>query len=109
MTASDTHVETLPVPNPQHTKTVGLCGTLTLDGRASSGALSRTMSASWNVSAASGANTSIIEASLALFQGSMVAELDAAALEPGVEFTFALTVGNFLGDTNGATVAVTRV
>ncbi|CAM9281097.1 unnamed protein product, partial [Ectocarpus sp. 8 AP-2014] len=90
-------------------QTVGLCGTLTLDGRASSGALSRTMSASWNVSAASGANTSSIEASLALFEGSLVAELDAAALEPGVEFMFALTVGNFLGDTNGANVAVTRV
>ncbi|CAM9220320.1 unnamed protein product [Ectocarpus sp. 12 AP-2014] len=88
---------------------VGLCGTLTLDGRASSGALSRTMSASWNVSAASGANKSSIEASLALFEGSLVAELDAAALEPGVKFMFALTVGNFLGDTSGATVAVTRV
>ncbi|CAM9342946.1 unnamed protein product, partial [Ectocarpus sp. 12 AP-2014] len=90
-------------------QTVGLCGTLTLDGRASSGALSRTMSASWNVSAAPGANTSSIEASLALFEGSLVAELDAAALEPGEELMFALTVGNFLGDTNGVTVAVTRV
>ncbi|CAM9462230.1 unnamed protein product [Ectocarpus sp. 4 AP-2014] len=90
-------------------QTVGLCGTLTLDGRASSGALSRTMSASWNVSAAPVANTSSIEGSLALFEGSLVAELDTAALEPGLEFTFALTVGNFLGDTNGATAAVTRV
>ncbi|CBJ29756.1 conserved unknown protein [Ectocarpus siliculosus] len=90
-------------------QTVGLCGTLTLDGRASSGALSRTMSASWNVSAASFANTSSIEAALALFEGSLVAELDAAALEPGVKFMFALTVGNFLGDTNGVTVAVTRI
>ncbi|CAM9247691.1 unnamed protein product, partial [Ectocarpus sp. 12 AP-2014] len=90
-------------------QTVGLCGTLTLDGRASSGALSRTMSASWFVSAALGANTSSIEASLALFEGSLVAELDAAALEPGLEFMFALMVGNFLGDTNEASVAVTRV
>ncbi|CAM9178731.1 unnamed protein product [Ectocarpus fasciculatus] len=90
-------------------QTVGLCGKLTLDGRASSGALSRTMSASWNVSAASGANTSILEASLALLEGSLVAELDAAALEPGVEFMFALTAGNFLGDTNEATAAVTRI
>lgn len=88
---------------------MGLCGKLTLDGRASSGALSRTMSASWNVSAASGANRSSLEASLALFEGSLVAELDAAALEPGVEFMFALTAGNFLGDTNEATAVVTRM
>ncbi|CAM9093541.1 unnamed protein product, partial [Hapterophycus canaliculatus] len=89
-------------------QTVGLCGILELDGRASSGALSRPLSTWWNVSATSSMRTNV-ESSLAFFEGSLVAELNASALEAGIEHTFALTAENFLGDTDVATVKVARI
>ncbi|CAM9935318.1 unnamed protein product [Scytosiphon promiscuus] len=89
-------------------QTVGLCGLLKLDGRASSGALSRSLSSFWNVSAPLITSASL-NASLALFQGSLVAELNATSLEAGIEHTFTLTVENFLGDYDEATVKVTRI
>lgn len=92
-------------------QTVGRCGTLHLDGRASSGAASRTISASWNISAAVGAGANASTAAgdaLAPFQGSLLAELNATALEVGVEFTFRLSLENFFGSTDEAIATVTR-
>ena len=99
-----------PVPHP---KVVGLCGKLTLDGRASSGTASRIPSATWSVSVFSDMDESAVlttvESALAPFQGTLLATLDATALEIGVEFLFTLTVGNFFGAEDKATVAVTRM
>ncbi|CAN0146388.1 unnamed protein product, partial [Pylaiella littoralis] len=92
---------------------VGLCGEFTLDGRASSGAASRTLSATWNVSniAATGSASAVaaFEDALAPFQGSLLATLDASALEFGVEFTLTLTTGNFLGAVDTTAVSLTRI
>lgn len=92
-------------------QTVGRCGTLRLDGRASSGSASRTISASWNVSAAAGTNAGAAAAvrdALAPFQGSLLADINATALEVGVEFIFRLSVTNFFGNVDEATATVTR-
>ncbi|CAM9646533.1 unnamed protein product [Scytosiphon promiscuus] len=89
-------------------QTVGLCGTLKLDGRASSGALSRSLSSSWNVSASSTMSASL-NALLVFFQGSLVAEVNATSLVAGIEHTFTLMVENFLGDYDEATVEITRI
>lgn len=92
---------------------MGLCGEFTLDGRTSSGAASRTLSVSWNVSnAATFGNESAVarvEDALAPFQGSPLATLDASALEIGVEFTISLTARNFLDETDTAAVSLTRM
>lgn len=87
---------------------MGLCGILELDGRASSGSLSRPLSAFWNVSAAS-STSETLGASLAFFHGSLVAELNATALEAGIEHIFTLTAANFLGGVGEASVKVTRM
>lgn len=93
-------------------QTVGRCGSFRLDGRVSSGGASRTLSALWSVSAAeegsSFAALAAADASLAPFQGSLLAELNATALEVGVEFTFSLAVRNFLGSVDEATATLTR-
>eukprot|EP00752_Nemacystus_decipiens_P011504 g10216.t1 len=92
-------------------QTVGRCGGLRLDGRASSGSASRTLSASWSVSAATGASMNVsadIDDSLAPFQGSLLADLDATALAIGVEVTFHLSVQNVFGSVDQATATVTR-
>lgn len=84
---------------------------LRLDGRASSGAASRMLSASWNVSSTVGSSAdalAAVDVALAPFQGSLLAELNATALEVGVEFTFRLSVENFLGSVDETTATVTR-
>lgn len=88
---------------------VGLCGDFTLDGRASSGSGSRTLSAVWNVSTAAGDSAvAAAEHALAPFQGFLLATLNATALEIGLELSFTLTVSNFLGSMDENTVTVTR-
>lgn len=93
-------------------QSVGLCGDFTLDGRASSGAASRSLSANWGVSPTAGtgdaAALAAVESALAPFQGALLATLDATALEIGVGFTFTLSVGNFLGATDEAAATATR-
>lgn len=95
---------------------VGLCGEFTLDGRASSGAASRTLSVTWDVSNTAGTGddepavvTTAVETALVPFQGSLLATIDASVLEIGVGFTFTLTVGNFLGAVDQAVVTLTRM
>lgn len=91
---------------------VGLCGEFTLDGRASSGAASRTLSASWYVlttSTGHGAAVAAVESALAPFQGSLLATLNSTALEIGVEFTFTLSARNFLGGADKTSVTLTRM
>lgn len=89
---------------------VGLCGEFTLDGRASSGSSSRTLSAVWNVSAAAGGPAvATVERALAPFHGLLLATLNATALEIGFEFSFTLTVSNFLGAVHETAVTVTRM
>lgn len=89
---------------------MGLCGEFTLDGRASSGSASRTLSGVWNVSAAAGGTAVVaVEDALAPFQGSLLATLNATALEIGVEFSFTLVVSNFLGAMSETTATVTRM
>ena len=91
---------------------VGLCGEFTLDGRASSGAASRQLSASWIVSstsAASGAAVSAVESALAPFQGYLLATLNATSLEIGAEFTFTLSVTNFLRGEDNTSTTLTRM
>lgn len=90
---------------------VGLCGEFTLDGRASSGSASRTLSAVWNVSsaAAGGSALAAVEHALGPFQGFLLATLNASTLEIGVEFSFTLTASNFLGAVDETTVTVIRM
>eukprot|EP00903_Cladosiphon_okamuranus_P005952 g5878.t1 len=90
---------------------VGRCGSFELDGRASSGGAARTLSAFWSVSAAEGSSAALAtaNASLAPFQGFLLAELNATALEVGVQFTFSLAVQNFLENMDEAAVTVTRI
>lgn len=89
---------------------VGLCGEFTLDGRASSGSSSRTLSAVWNVeTAAGGAALAAVEQALSPFQGLLLATLNTTALEIGSEFSFTLTVSNFLGAQDQTTVTVKRM
>ena len=89
---------------------VGLCGEFALDGRASSGSDSRTLSASWSVSSAAGeAAVAAVEDALAPFKGALLASLNATALEIGSHYTFALTVQNFLGAVDEAAVNITRM
>eukprot|EP00903_Cladosiphon_okamuranus_P018201 g16743.t2 len=88
---------------------VGLCGSLRLDGRTSSGAASRPLSTSWSVSTPASADVlSVVKSSLASFDGSLLAELNATMLAIGVEFTFSLTVETFLGEADEAIANVTR-
>lgn len=100
------------VARPAPEQAVGLCGSLRLDGRTSSGAASRTLSTFWNVSAASTSASaeelSTVQSALAAFDGSLLAELNATVLAIGVEFTFSLTVGSFLGEAGEASATVTR-
>lgn len=92
---------------------VGLCGEFTLDGRTSSGALSRSLSAAWNVSATATADSAsavtMVENALAPFQGSLLVTVDASVLEIGAEFTFSLTTENFLGAVDTTVVSLTRM
>ena len=93
---------------------VGLCGELTLDGRTSSGAASRQLSASWSVSSTSaaagaGAAVAAAEGALAPFQGYLLATLNATSLEIGLEFTFTLFARNFLGGEDNASVTLARM
>eukprot|EP00752_Nemacystus_decipiens_P006049 g5460.t1 len=93
---------------------VGLCGSLRLDGRTSSGGSSRTLSTFWNVSSplstsASADALSVVKSSLAAFDGSLLAELNATVLAIGVEYTFSLAVESFLGKADEATATVTRI
>ncbi len=93
---------------------MGRCGTFSLDGRASSGGASRALSATWNVSASAGdtaVSTAVLAAvreALTPFQGSLLAELNASALEFGVEFAISFTCRSFLGGTGEAVATVTR-
>lgn len=91
---------------------VGLCGSLRLDGRTSSGAASRTLSAFWNVStpstSASADALAVVKSSLAAFDGSLLADLNATVLAVDVEFAFSLTVESFLGESDEAAATVTR-
>ena len=97
-------------------KEVGICGEFTLDGRASSGAASRTLSVEWRVSSTSAGGdeatvavaVAAVESALVPFQGSLLAALNASALEIGVEFTFTLVARNFLGGMDETAVSVTR-
>lgn len=96
---------------PRKLQAVGRCGTLRLDGRASSGGASRALSALWSVSADGSLSvgaSATANASLAPYQGSLLAELNTTALEVGVEFSFSLGVENFLGNADEATVRVIR-
>eukprot|EP00903_Cladosiphon_okamuranus_P012876 g12026.t1 len=91
---------------------VGLCGEFNLDGRASSGSSSRALSGEWHTSAATiagGSALAAVEQALVPFQGSLLATLNATALEIGVEFSFTLAVSNFLGAADDTTVTVTRM
>ena len=90
---------------------VGRCGSFRLDARASSGGAARSLSAFWSVSTAEGSSAAALaaaNASLAPFQGSLLAELNATALEVGVEFTFSLAAQSFLGNADEAVATVTR-
>lgn len=94
-------------------QSVGLCGEFTLDGRASLGAASRTLSAAWSVSPTTdgtgdAAALAAVESALAPHQGALLATLNATSLEIGIGFTFTLSVGNFLGAGDRAEAAVTR-
>ncbi|CAM9236501.1 unnamed protein product [Ectocarpus fasciculatus] len=93
-------------------QSVGLCGEVSLDGRTSSGAVSRSLSAFWNVSTTLASDSTVVAAvagALKPFQGSLHATLNATSLEPYVEFKISLRVENFLGAVDAATVTVTRV
>ncbi|CAM9229815.1 unnamed protein product, partial [Ectocarpus fasciculatus] len=93
-------------------QSVGRCGEFSLDGRSSSGAASRSLSAVWNVSTTLASDSAVVAAvagALKPFQGSLYATLNATSLEPLVEFQFSLMVENFLGAVDEATVTVTRV
>ncbi|CAM9381244.1 unnamed protein product, partial [Ectocarpus sp. 8 AP-2014] len=91
---------------------VGLCGEFSLDGRLSSGAASRSLSAVWNVSTTIASNSAAVAAvagALKPFQGSLFATVNSTSLEPLVEFQISLIVENFLGAVDAAAVTVTRV
>ncbi|CBJ26947.1 conserved unknown protein [Ectocarpus siliculosus] len=93
-------------------ESVGLCGEFSLDGRLSSGAASRSLSAVWNVSTTTASNSAAVVAvagALEPFQGSLHATLNSTSLEPLVEFEISLIVENFLGSFDTAAVTVTRV
>ncbi len=89
---------------------MGLCGEFTLDGRASTGAASRPLSTEWRVSSTTAGDnvTAAVESALDPFQGSLLATLNATALEFGVAFTFTLAARNFLGGVDETAVIVTR-
>ena len=93
---------------------MGLCGEFTLDGRASSGAASRTLSAMWSVSTTSGTGDTAtalaaVEHALAPYQGELLVTLNATVLEVGVGFSFTLSVENFLGARDETAATVTRM
>ncbi|CBJ26948.1 conserved unknown protein [Ectocarpus siliculosus] len=112
-------VPVLPPDNPSTVSAVlvapqwvGLCGEFSLDGRLSSGAASRPLSAVWNVSTTIASNSAAVAAvagALQPFQGSLYATLNSTSLEPLVEFKISLIVENFLGAVDAAAVTVTRV
>ncbi len=95
---------------------MGFCGEIILDSRASTGAASRTLSTEWRVSSTNtGGNATVavaavaaVESALAPFQGSLLATLNATALQIGVEFTFTIAARNFLGGVDETAVVVTR-
>lgn len=93
-------------------QTVGLCGDVTFDGRASSGGASRTLSAIWDVTDSTGtpiAADDALRAAFALFNGSLVAKMNVTVLAVGVGVTVTLTVENFLGMTDNATASIVRM
>ncbi|CAM9232606.1 unnamed protein product [Ectocarpus sp. 6 AP-2014] len=117
--SSEGSVPVLPPDNPTTVSAVlvapqrvGLCGEFSLDGRLSSGAASRSLSAVWSVSTTIASNSAAVAAvagALQPFQGSLYATLNSTSLEPLVEFKFSLIVENFLGAVDAAAVTVTRV
>lgn len=92
-------------------QTVGLCGDVKFDARASSGGASRSLSAVWDVSGAAdtpvAAVVSLREA-FAPFNGSLLATLNVTAVEVGEVFTVSLAVENFLGSKDETTTTVVR-
>ncbi|CAM9766978.1 unnamed protein product, partial [Ectocarpus sp. 12 AP-2014] len=117
--SSEGSVPVLPPDNPSKVSAVlvapqwvGLCGEFSLDGRMSSGAASRSLSAVWNVSttlASDSAAVAAVAGALNPFQGSLYATVNSTSLEPLVEFKISLIVENFLGSVDAAAVTVTRV
>ncbi|CAB1100233.1 unnamed protein product [Ectocarpus sp. CCAP 1310/34] len=117
--SSEGSVPVLPPDNPTKAlavlvapQWVGLCGEFSLDGRMSSGAASRSLSAVWNVSttlASDSAAVAAVAGALEPFQGSLYATVNSTSLEPLVEFEVSLIVENFLGSVDAAAVTVTRV
>ncbi|CAM9102892.1 unnamed protein product [Laminaria digitata] len=93
-------------------QTVGRCGEVTFDGRASSGGASRTLSAIWDVADSTGAPVAADDAlrdAFTPFNGSLLATINVTVLEVGAELTVSLTVENFLGMTDNATVSIVRM
>lgn len=85
-------------------QTAGLCGTMTFDGRTSSGGASRTLSSFWSVAPA---EATVLEA-FAPFNGSLLAALNVTALDVGTTYFVSLSVENFLGMSDRATSSVLR-
>ncbi|CAM9119700.1 unnamed protein product, partial [Laminaria digitata] len=92
-------------------ETVGLCGEVKFDARASSGGASRSLSAVWDVAAATGTPLAAVVAlreAFAPFNGSLLATLNVTAMEVGAAFTVSLSVENFLGAKDETTTSVVR-
>lgn len=93
-------------------QTVGLCGEVTFDGRASSGGASRTLSATWNVTDSMGTPLAAGDAlwnAFIPFDGSLLATINVTVMDVGVELTVSLTVENFLGIADNATASIARM
>lgn len=92
-------------------QTVGLCGEVKFDARASSGGASRSLSAVWDVAASAGTPLAAVVAlreAFGPFNGSLLATLNATSLEVGASFTITLTVENFLGVKDETAASVVR-
>lgn len=93
-------------------QTVGLCGDATFDGRASSGGASRTLSPIWDVADSTGAPVAAddeLRHAFAPFEGSLLAIINVTVLDVGADLTVSLTVENFLGMADNATVSIVRM
>lgn len=98
--------------NHMSMQTVGLCGEITFDGRASSGGASRTLSAIWDIADSTGTPIAADDAlrdAFAPFDGSLLATINVTGLDVGAEITVSLTVESFLGMTDNATASIVRM
>lgn len=82
------------------------------DGRSSSGGASRAFATVWGVSSEDGTSSAAVESlrdALASFNGSLLVTLNVTKMEVDINFVVSLTVENFLGMADEATVPVVRM